>query len=108
MDNSDRAPQKLRWEWLLLILGLTVFIALAYFASPKKSASFDEQYHLAAGYAYLRTGDFRLADSHPPLIGLAAALPLLGRDDIVLPLSHPSWELGNRFLFGDQFLWQVN
>ena len=108
MDKSDHPPQMLRREWLLLILGLTIFMALAYFSSTQKSAAFDEQYHLAAGYAYLKTGDFRLANSHPPLIAFAAVLPLFDRDYIVLPLDHPSWEQSNRFLFGDQFLWQVN
>ncbi len=108
MDKSDHPPQMLRREWLLLILGLTVFMALAYFSSAQKSASFDEQFHLGAGYAYLKTGDFRLSNSHPPLIALTAALPFFGRDDIVLPLEHPSWEQSNRFLFGDQFLWQAN
>lgn len=96
------------WEWLLLMLGLAVFLAMAYFASPQKSAAFDEQFHLAAGYSYLKTGDFRMASSHPPLIGLLAAVPLLARDDISLPLDHPSWEQSNYFLFSDQFLWRAN
>ena len=77
-------------------------------ASPEKSAAFDEQYHLAAGYSYLRTGDFRLATTHPPLAGMVAALPLLLREDIVLPLADPSWAAGNRYDFSDLFLWRAN
>ena len=93
---------------ILLAVLLTVFGAQALLASPQKSASFDEQYHLTAGYAYLRTGDFRLATTHPPLAGMIAALPLLLRGDINLPLDNSLWEQGNRYDFSDLFLWQAN
>ncbi len=96
------------WEWGLLLVLLGVFGAQALLASPQKSASFDEQYHLTAGYAYLRTGDFRLATTHPPLAGMIAGLPLLLRGDINLPLDNPLWEQGNRYDFSDVFLWQAN
>lgn len=96
------------WEWGALVILLAIFIAQALLASPEKSASFDEQYHLTAGYSYLRTGDFRLATTHPPLAGVIAALPLLARQDINLPLDNPLWEQGNRYDFSDVFLWQAN
>jgi 4-amino-4-deoxy-L-arabinose transferase-like glycosyltransferase len=96
------------WEWALLVAALALFAAQLLIASPQKSAAFDEQYHLAAGYSYLRTGDFRLATTHPPLMGLLGALALAGRSDIVLPLDHPSWAAGDRFLFSDVFLWEAN
>lgn len=76
-------------------------------ASPQKWPLFDEQYHLTAGYAYLRTGDFRLAAAHPPLAGMIAGLSLLLRGDINLPLDNPLWEQGNRYDFSDVFLWQA-
>lgn len=101
-----------KYEWLLLIALLLVFAGQALHGSTQKSASFDEQYHLTAGYSYLRTGDFRLATTHPPLAGMIAGLPLLLRDavnhDINLPLDHPLWEQGNRYDFSDVFLWQAN
>jgi 4-amino-4-deoxy-L-arabinose transferase-like glycosyltransferase len=96
------------WQWLLLLVALLVFVAQLWLASPTKSAAFDEQYHLVTGYSYLITGDFRLATNHPPLMGLLAALPLWGRSDIVLPLDHPAWQAGDRFLFSDVFLWEAN
>lgn len=95
-------------RWLLLVLAVAIFILQAAAASPHKSASFDEQYHLSAGYAYLRTGDFRLATTHPPLIALLSALGLLSMDNINLPLDHPSWEASQRFEFSDVFLWEAN
>jgi hypothetical protein len=96
------------WEWLGLLLCLALFAAQAGLSSLVKSAAFDEQYHLAAGYAYLRTGDFRLSASHPPLIDSLSALPLLWRPDVVLPLDHPAWAESNYFIFSDVFLWQAN
>ncbi|MBW7884632.1 MAG: glycosyltransferase family 39 protein [Caldilineaceae bacterium] len=96
------------WQWLLLVAALTLFAAQAGWSSTQKSAAFDEQYHLAAGYSYLRTGDFRLATNHPPLAGLLAALPLLADNNIVLPAEHPAWEASDRFLFSDVFLWESN
>ena len=96
------------WEWGLLLVLVGVFGAQALLASAQKSAAFDEQYHLTAGYAYLRTGDFRLATTHPPLAGMIAGLPLLLRGDINLPLDNPLWEQGNRYDFSDVFLWQAN
>ena len=103
MQTPARLPW---WQWLLLLGALGLFAAQAGWSSTLKSAAFDEQYHLAAGYSYLRTGDFRLATNHPPLAGLIAALPLLGDDTITLPTDHPSWATGDRFLFSDIFVWE--
>ncbi|MGD2050773.1 MAG: hypothetical protein PVH03_14830, partial [Chloroflexota bacterium] len=86
-----------RWEWLALIVFLALFLAQVIVTSPQKSAAFDEGYHLAAGYAYLKTGDFRLSRTvgHPPLANLLNALPLLLLDEIELPLDHPAWPNGD-------------
>ncbi len=101
------AAPRLTWrQWLLLAAGLLLFALQSGWSSTHKSAAFDEQYHLAAGYAYLRTGDFRLATNHPPLAGWLASLPLLGDATISLPTEHPAWQSGDRFLFSDIFLWE--
>ncbi|MBK8046106.1 MAG: glycosyltransferase family 39 protein [Anaerolineales bacterium] len=108
MAQGNRIRQLRWWEWLLFATLLGCFAAQVLLSSPQKSASFDEQYHLTAGYSYLKTGDFRLATTHPPLAGLTGALPLATRTDIALPLDNPLWEQGNRFDFSDVFLWQAN
>ena len=107
-ETQARTPALRGWEWALLGLLLALFAAQALDGSRQKSASFDEQYHLTAGYSYLRTGDFRLATTHPPLAGMAAGLSLLWSEGINLPLEHPLWEQGNRYDFSDLFLWQAN
>ncbi len=104
---SLRPPPR-RLDALLPLLLLAAYLLLTLPAVARKSASFDEQYHLAAGYSYLKTGDFRLATTHPPLVALVAALPLARDPAIVLPLDHPTWAQGNRFDFSDHFLWYAN
>ncbi len=96
------------WEWLLLLAGLATFFLQVYLSAPQKSAIFDEQYHLTAGFSYLRTGDFRLATNHPPLMGMIAGLPLLADKEIALPTETEAWETGDRFRFSDLFLWESN
>lgn len=113
-DVDDRFQRDLSiwpltwWEWLLLFFAVAIFLGQTYFSAQQKSAIFDEQYHLAAGYSYLRTGDTRMATNHPPLMGTLAALPLLNDGGIILPVDHPSWETADRFLFSDVFLWERN
>ncbi|MCX6044607.1 MAG: glycosyltransferase family 39 protein [Chloroflexi bacterium] len=113
MNQKDRAARsifasRLRWwEWLLLVAALGLFATQDLLASPMKSAAFDEQYHLTAGYSYLRTGDARLATTHPPLMGLLGGLALLGKT-VTLPLDNPAWVASDRFLFSDLFLWEAN
>jgi len=84
---------------LLLIQGL-IFIGEA-------SQTSDEAVHLAAGYSYLTTGDFRLNPEHPPLIKEWAALPLLPLD-----LAFPGgllweqaeeWNIGRLFVHENRF-----
>jgi 4-amino-4-deoxy-L-arabinose transferase-like glycosyltransferase len=96
------------WEWLLLLLCLTLFGAQAALSARSKSATFDEEYHITRGYAYLRTGDFRMSFSHPPLVNVWSSLPLLWLPEITLPTDHPSWEDGNLLVFADEFLWRSN
>jgi hypothetical protein len=102
MTNSPRPLHLLLASILLLI-----FAAQTALGSPANSAAFDEEYHLGAGYAYLKTGDPRLSTEHPPLINLWNALPLTFLDP-KLPLDGEAWQNAITDDFGDQFLWQTN
>ena len=86
-DDSTQRPVISSLRSLLLI----VFLAQVLLASPANSAAFDEEYHFATGYVYLRTGDPRLSTEHPPLVNVWNALPLLLLDP-KLPLDHPTWQ----------------
>jgi 4-amino-4-deoxy-L-arabinose transferase-like glycosyltransferase len=69
----------------------------------QESVSADEPVELAAGYSYLKTGDYRLNREHPPLAKLIAALPLLA-----FPLHFPAdptdWNKADGYSFGYYFL----
>lgn len=77
-------------------------------AIPRLSATVDEPVHLAAGYSYWVTRDFRINPEHPPLAKLLAALPLL----LFLPrldVSKDEWKSEpDEYLIGFKFLYQTD
>ena len=83
---------------LLLAVAAQVVLSMM-----QESATSDEVPHLAAGYTYLKTGDYRLNYEHPPLVKMIAALPLLALD-LDLNLEHPSWENRHEWSFGEGFI----
>lgn len=58
---------------------LLSFFALVLGNIFSTSETIDESTHLAAGYTYLTTHDYRLNPEHPPLLKMIAALPIAGR-----------------------------
>ncbi len=60
---------------------MLLFFAQAVTAIPRLSLTADEPVYIGAGYAFLRSGDLRLATQaqHPPLMQEIVALPLLLR-----------------------------
>src|SRR5215470_7868944 len=86
---------------------LVAFCLQAWFALPKLSATSDEAVHLAAGYSYWLSRDFRMNPEHPPLAKLISAVPLL--------LIHPTfdtnrieWQGAYEYDFGFDFLYRNN
>jgi hypothetical protein len=67
------------WQRLIAVALLCVFFAQAATAIPRLSLTADEPVYLGAGYAFLNSGDLRMATSaqHPPLMQELVALPLL-------------------------------
>jgi O-antigen ligase len=86
-----------------LLLG--VLFAQAMTSIPRLSITFDEDLHISTGYSILRTGDTRLVEDHPPLIGLWMSWPLLLSPDVPDPEDVPSWPQGDRRLFVRNELW---
>jgi hypothetical protein len=89
---------------LLCLLLLAILAAVQILSIREESQTWDEAIHLAAGYSYWKTGDFRLNPEHPPLGKLLNALPLLWLN-LNLPLDHPSWAKPDQREFGLQFLY---
>ena len=100
-----------RYGACVLVTFAVVFISLQVWSYTRTSATFDEPGSLAAGYAALRSGDYRPAIEHPPLTRLWAALPLLAMPGVSfdtkgLDEARPDtvafqgpFEIGHRFLY---------
>ncbi|PYS99707.1 MAG: hypothetical protein DMF63_10305 [Acidobacteria bacterium] len=72
-DTAHPAPTstKLRLIFLTLILAIiAAAIIRSSIATSLDSFTYDEAYHVGAGVAYVRTGDFRLNPEQPPLTKL--------------------------------------
>jgi hypothetical protein len=93
---------------LLNRAGLTVillaFCLQAILALPQLTATTDEGVHLAAGYSYWRTRDFRMNPEHPPLAKLIAAMPLLVLRP-VMDNRNDDWKNAAEYDFGFRFLY---
>jgi hypothetical protein len=76
----------------VFLIALVAFVALAMVNILTTSPTTDEPTHLAAGWSYLKTGDYRLNPEHPPLLKKLAALPMLGMP-VVMSFGKP-WEDG--------------
>lgn len=94
-----------RWFWVAAFALLALMGALQTLSVRQESQTFDEGVHLAAGYSYWKTGDFRLNPEHPPLGKLLNALPLLFLNPD-LPVGHPAWETAEGVRFGGEFLYR--
>ena len=83
---------------LLAAMGIVMAVTAA-----GESPTWDEGIHLAAGYSYLKTGDFRMNQEHPPLFKLLAALPLLVVNPR-LPLESERWKNADQIEFSHEFM----
>ena len=91
------------WAVTLLLLG--VMGALLFTSSVQETNTWDEPAHLAAGYVYLRTGNFWYDQVHAPLARMLLALPLLAVNPR-LPLEDDSWRTYDIHAFSKIFLYR--
>lgn len=94
------------------ILSIVVLLLAAHFllvigAIKANSPTCDEvAHHIASGYSYLKTGDFRLNPANPPLMRQIAAFPLLFMG-LKSPIGDVAWQENNPSLFGRQFFYEL-
>ena len=105
-QNSDRLRLEDRTAWTPVVCLLFLF-ALLVFSVQLKSPTTDEQNHIARGLAYLRTGDLRLSQEHPPGVNVWSAWPLLLDPNVRLPLESQSWANAEWYGLSDQLLWRT-
>jgi hypothetical protein len=85
-DVANERPVR-RASFLVLTAFAVVFSVLQVASYTQKSAVWDEPVHLATGYAAVAEGDYRVELTHPPLMRMWAALPLLFMSGIHLDTS---------------------
>ena len=94
---------------LIVCFLLVIFLVQAITSMMQKAPTADEAaHHIATGYSFLKTRDFRLNSTGPPLLEELSAIPLLFMKDLKIPLDHSSWERIQRTEFGEQFLYVYN
>jgi 4-amino-4-deoxy-L-arabinose transferase-like glycosyltransferase len=85
---------------------LVLFLIQGILFVRANSQTYDEATHLAAGYSYLATGDFRLDSEHPPLIKELQALILFLIHRIPFNPDPQQWRDGDGYLIGRDFLYK--
>src|ERR1700730_11981263 len=94
MTTTDRPSAKLPSRWRALTLGgALAVVALQSLAITRQSLTSDEAYHVIAGYQADRYGQNGLNLEHPPLLKMAAALPLRAAPRPLVPVSKVSTAL---------------
>lgn len=84
---------------------LLAMAAMMFHAATLESQTYDEGFHITAGYSYWKTGDFRLNPEHPPLVKLLCAIPLLiaGAD---FPKIDEAWKNADQFTYFGYFVYR--
>jgi len=103
--SAGAAPGADPWEaravsGALVLLAALLLQGLIFIGESSQTS--DEAAHIAAGYSYLSSADFRLNPEHPPLIKEWAALPLLLLD-LRFPWG-PLWEQSEEWNIGRIFV----
>jgi hypothetical protein len=107
LQSLFRGPKNLFYGAAVACL-LAVLAVQAVTAMRLKSPTVDEfAHHIANGYSYLKTRDFRMNPGSPPLSRMLPAVPLIFLD-AKLPLEHPSWAAGETVEFAKQFFYHAN
>ncbi len=82
-------------------------VVTAFFTFSQKSSTVDESVHLASGYSYWSTGDFRMNPEHPALVKEIAAIPLLFFHLNFNPQS-PNFDQTHLWDFGPEVIYHNN
>lgn len=82
------------------LLFLLVFLSQGIFFIRANSQTIDEAMHIAAGYSYLATRDFRIEPQNPPLIKELLALPLFVGYRLPFNPAPQQWRDGDGYLIG--------
>ena len=97
-----------RWTILAVTTLLVLHFALAVGSKLRESLTFDEGLHLASGLHYWAHNDYRFQPENGNLAQRWAALPAyLAGAQLPTPDDGPAWRLSNRWIYSEQFLFQI-
>ncbi|MBU0707375.1 glycosyltransferase family 39 protein [Patescibacteria group bacterium] len=95
----------LKKHYIIFVVVLLLFMLATEISSAmQKSQIIDESPHIAAGYSYLKTGDYRLNPEHPPLIKMMSGFPLLFIEQDSLD-DNPGWQRTEQWYAGQYLLY---
>jgi hypothetical protein len=99
--------------WAIVSVFAAAFSAVAIVGYRGTSATWDEPIHLTAGYVALTSQDFRVDPSHPPLLRMWAALPVLAMGPIqvdprIIDAAAPVTWLQDAYGFAHRFMYVDN
>lgn len=105
--STDTTKKVARIYTTLAVLIITLGVALSFFTIAQQSSTVDESVHLASGYSYWATGDFRMNPEHPLLVKEIAAIPLLFLHLNFNPQS-PNFDQVRLWDFGPEVIYHNN
>ena len=86
---------------------LALHVGLAVHSLLRENPTVDEVAHLPSGVSYWQKGTFKLYHHNPPLVKLAAALPVVLSRPITAPLyEHDSWAAESQATFAERFAFE--
>lgn len=103
---SNRAKRNQIAPWVAVAL-LAIHVVLALTAARKQAPAFDELIHLASGYSYWRTSDYRLHAENGNFPQRWAALPLLLSDTQFPATDQPAYLASSQWVIARQFFYKV-
>lgn len=106
----DRTNHPHSWSRIAVVLVCfsIVFCFLTVWSYTQESATWDEPYHLTAGYTALKLGDYRIDPEHPPFLRMWAAIPLLFMDNNELKSFQDPWQKQHQWEFARAFVYRDN
>jgi dolichyl-phosphate-mannose-protein mannosyltransferase len=106
VKTEGRATLRSGASLTALLAFLLIFFVQGLYFIRENSPTYDEAMHIASGYSYLATGDFRLEPQNPPLIKEILTLPLFLGYGLPFNPDAQHWRAGDRYLIGQRFLYE--
>ena len=104
--NDARVMPRAKFALLGASSLLFIFVAQGFFFILVNSQTIDEATHLAAGYSYLATSDFRLDPEHPPLIKELQTVPLFFLYRLPFEPDSRQWQDADSYRIGQDFVYR--